>query len=983
MTSQESSNAHPSFRWLRNQYIHSLNLEVQAFEHRKTGALHYHMATDNPENVFLVALRTVPTDSTGVAHILEHTALCGSEKYPVRDPFFMMLRRSLNTFMNAFTSSDWTAYPFASQNRKDYFNLLDVYLDAVFFSRLDPLDFAQEGHRLEFAETGNAESELVYKGVVFNEMKGAMSSPVSLLWQTLSKYLYPTSTYHYNSGGEPDDIPDLDYDELLAFYKTHYHPSNAVFMTYGDIPAEQLQQKIEDNALVRFERLDRQISVDDEKRYHATVAVQECYASDEGGEAKTHHVLGWLLGQSTDLQKQLEAHLLSNVLLNDSASPLRQALETTELGSAPSPLCGLEDSNREMCFVCGLEGSEPDKAQQFEALVTGVLEQVAEQGIAQDRVEAILHQLELTQREIRSDGFPYGLQLILSGLPAAIHRGDPIDILNLDPVLEDLRESIKDPNYIKGLVKELFLENPHRVRLSLLPDMELDQRRQLAEAKRLAAIKAGLSDQQKQQIIKQSADLAERQEREDDVDILPKVGISDIPATLKIPLPEKASMIAGSPLNRYEEGTNGLVYQQVIHELPQLSEECLKILPCYSSCLTELGCGEMDYLQVQAWQSSVSGGISAHSQIRGAVDDEQNAKGYFTLSAKALARNHEKLSELICTTLTAPRFDELERIADLVAQKRAGAEQSVTGNGHVLAMNAACSGMSPVAELNYQLSGLAGIKSLKALDDSIKNTGTRAKSLSSLAERIAQIHEAITCSPRQFLLIGEPDTGDQFAAHIEQQWQPVNKVAAENGQGLLLSPVRKQVFQVWTTSTQVNFCAKAYPTVPPEHPDSAALTLLGEYLKNGYLHRVIREQGGAYGSSANQDSSVAAFRFCSYRDPRLQETLDDMDGALEWLMGESHKAHLLEEAVLGVIGSIDKPGSPAGEAKRAFHNNLFGRTPEQRSEFRQRILNVSLDDLLSVGSTYLQPEKASIAVVTNNGQVANISDRDKFEVFQL
>lgn len=983
MNSKESNRVHPAFRRLRSQYIDSLNLEVQAFEHHQTGALHYHMASDNPENVFLVALRTVPTDSTGVAHILEHTALCGSERYPVRDPFFMMLRRSLNTFMNAFTSSDWTAYPFASQNRKDYFNLLDVYLDAVFFSRLDPLDFAQEGHRLEFAETDNPDSDLVYKGVVFNEMKGAMSSPVSVLWQTLSKYLYPTTTYHFNSGGEPDEIPDLSYEQLKDFYQRHYHPSNAVFMTYGDLPVEQIQQKIEDNALSHFQRLDTQIRVANEKRYHAGVAVQEYYASDEGREAKSHHVLGWLLGQSTDLQKQLEAHLLANVLLNDSASPLRRALETTGLGSAPSPLCGLEDSNREMCFVCGLEGSDPEQAQQFEALVTEVLEQVAEQGIEQERVEAILHQLELTQREIRGDGFPYGLQLILSGLPAAIHRGDPIDILNLDPVLENLRESIRDPDYIKGLVKTLLLSNPHRVRLSLVPDAGLDQRRQLAEASRLEAIKVRLSEQDKQSIIEQSVALAERQQQEDDVDILPKVEVTDIPEILKIPLPDQTRTMTAGDLTHFTQGTNGLVYQQVIHELPQMPEECLDLLPCYTSCLTEIGCGELDYLQVQAWQSSISGGISAHSQMRGAVDDEQQTKGYFTLSAKALVRNHEPLSELVYTTLTKPRFDELDRIADIIAQKRAGAEQSVTGNGHLLAMNAACSGMSPVAALNCRLSGLAGIKALKTLDDSIKSAATRSGQLEKLTDRLAYIHRCISSSPRRFLLVSEPDTGDQFANHIERYWSDAEVSANTASQHLSLEPVRKQVFQIWITSTQVNFCAKAYPTVPPEHEDAAALTLLGEYLKNGYLHRVIREQGGAYGASANQDSAVAAFRFCSYRDPRLQETLDDMDGALSWMLEESHKPHLLEEAILGVIGSIDKPGSPAGEAKRAYHNSLFGRTPEQRTAFRKRILNVMLEDLQRVAYTYLQPEKASVAVVTSSANADLIRDRDQYQRFNL
>ena len=217
--SSSSTSTHPAFQLKRRETIDSLNITVEEYQHIKTGAAHYHLQADNTENVFLVGFRTMPKDSTGVAHILEHTVLCGSERYPVRDPFFMMIRRSLNTFMNAFTSSDWTAYPFASQNRKDYFNLLDVYLDAVFFSRLNPLDFMQEGHRLEFETPGDTSSNLVYKGVVYNEMIGSMASPVSTLWQTLTKHLFPTTTYHYNSGGDPEHIPDLTDANDIALFK--------------------------------------------------------------------------------------------------------------------------------------------------------------------------------------------------------------------------------------------------------------------------------------------------------------------------------------------------------------------------------------------------------------------------------------------------------------------------------------------------------------------------------------------------------------------------------------------------------------------------------------------------------------------------------------------------------------------------------------------------------------------------------------------
>ena len=409
---QAKSRAHPAFNWIRSERIESLNVTVEEYQHVKTGAMHYHIDADNSENVFLVAFRTVPMDSTGVAHILEHTALCGSKKYPVRDPFFMMIRRSLNTFMNAFTSSDWTAYPFSSQNKKDFNNLLDVYLDAAFFSRLDELDFLQEGHRVEFREPDNPQSELEFKGVVYNEMKGAMSSPVSVLWQTLSEHLYPTTTYHYNSGGEPQDIPDLTYQQLKGFYRTHYHPTNAIFMTFGDIPAFEHQQQFEDKALRHFDRLDVNIHVDDERRFSSPAVVEDVYAFDavEGTsqDHKTHHVLGWLLGHSTSLDEVMKSNLLSHVLLENSSSPLRKALETTSLGSAPSPLCGLEDSNYEMCFMCGIEGSEPDDAEAFEKLVIDVLQDVAENGVPQEHLEAVLHQLELSQREIGGEGYPYG-----------------------------------------------------------------------------------------------------------------------------------------------------------------------------------------------------------------------------------------------------------------------------------------------------------------------------------------------------------------------------------------------------------------------------------------------------------------------------------------------------------------------------------------------------------------------------------------------
>lgn len=973
------------FTKVREEKIESLDIKMVEYRHDKTGAVHYHLDSENDENVFLVAFKTVPMDSTGVAHILEHTSLCGSERFPVRDPFFMMIRRSLNTFMNAFTSSDWTAYPFASKNKKDFNNLLDVYLDAVFFARLDPLDFAQEGHRLEFEVMDDPNSNLLYKGVVFNEMKGAMSSPVSTVYDLLSRYLFSTTTYHYNSGGDPESIPDLTYDSLQEFYKTHYHPSNAVFMTYGDIPPAEHQENFQQKALHRFDRLEHSICVSNEKRRLAPLAVEEVYAVEEDAEAnppqnKTHLVVGWLLGKSTDIEERLRCQLLSDVLLDNSASPLRHALETTNLGTAPSRLCGLEDSNREMSFMCGLEGSNPDQARAFEKLVLECLEKVVREGVPQEDVEAMLHQLELHQREVGGGGYPYGMQLILSGLSTAIHGGDPVASLNIDPVLDKLRQEIKDPKFISNLVAQKLLHNQHRVLLTVKPDSELNNKKQLAEAEKLAQIKQSLTASEKQEIVALASALEKRQELNDDDSILPKVGLEDVPESLSVP-DGQSEDVAGLPLELYEQGTNGIIYQQVIYELPNLNEELLSVLPIYTSCVSELGIAGKDYLQVQSLQSRYTGGLSAYSSMRGAVDDEQAVKGYLVYSSKALARNVEPMSELLWQTINEVEFSEHNRLAELIAQQRAQMDQAITGNGHGLAMLAACSGMSPTAALGHRTSGLAGISAIRQLDDSFKSVSEGESNIAHLASKLSQVHELVKSAPKRFLLVGEKASLTSASAALKKYWQ---KEAAkdETMAGLSLAPVREQVKQIWLTSTQVNFVAKAYPSVPVEHEDSAALTVLGGYLRNGYLHTAIREKGGAYGSGALQDSATASFKFFSYRDPRMAETLKDFQSALDWLQQGEYEARLLEEAILGVVSDIDKPSSPAGEAKQAFHNKLFGRTAEQRRRFRSRVLQVTQQDLLRVANTYLTEDRASIAIITNKAHVDREGDLG-LQVFQL
>lgn len=973
----QPSHFHPAFEWHRSQHIPSLNVVMEEYSHRETGATHYHLSSENTENVFLVALRTVPMDSRGVAHILEHTALCGSKKYPVRDPFFMMIRRSLNTFMNALTSSDWTAYPFASKNPKDFNNLLSVYLDAVFFSRLDPLDFAQEGHRFEFSEMSNPDSALEYKGVVYNEMKGAMSSTNAVLWQTMCKYLFPTNTYHYNSGGEPDEIPDLSYQQLLDFYKTHYHPSNSVFMTFGDIPAAEHQQSFEELALSKFTRLDVKIEVTDENRYLAPLKIEEYYASEEPTENKNHVVMGWLLGHSTNLKELFEAQLLSGVLLDNSASPLLRALETSSLGSSPSPMCGLEDSNREMSFMCGLEGCAGDSTAAVEELIIQTLESVCKEGIPEEHIEAALHQLELSQREISGDSHPFGLQLILAGLSTATNRGDPIELLDIDPVLEHLRAQIKDKNFIPSLIKNLILDNSHRITLTLKPDADLASRKLNTEIEKLAAIKSSLSAQQSAEIIQRAEALAERQEQEDDPGLLPKVGLEDVPKKIEEPTRiEIALPRSKAEASFFAQGTNGLCYQQVVYQLPDISTDLLEILPLYTSCLTEFGIGKKGYMEIQSLQAQVSGGLNCFSSIRSNLNDVQKTHAIVSFSAKALVGNHRKLSQLLHDTITTVRFDEDQRLRELIEQICARKESSITAQGHGLAMSLASSKMSPTAQLSHNFGGLAGIQMLRKLRDSMKDEHARGE----LLQKFQRLHNEILNSTQQFLLIGEEEHQSALTAELDACWGTALNEGSPSS--LILKPVRASVREAWSTSTQVNFCAKAYPSVPSHHEDNAVLHVLAGFMRNGYLHRSIREQGGAYGGGAGQDANSASFRFFSYRDPRLLDTLTDFDRAVEWVVDANHSDNQLEEAILGVIASMDKPSSPAGEAKQAFYNHLFDRSLEHRMEFRKRVLATTEADLRRVAADYFDPAKASIGLISNKENLDHL-DLGDIEVINL
>ena len=931
------------------KYIKLLDLNAQIYTESEFNCKHIHLDSNNNEKVFMVAFRTIPEDSTGVAHILEHTALCGSKKYPVRDPFFMMIRRSLNTFMNAFTSSDWTAYPFATQNEKDFKNLLSVYLDSSFFPNLHELDFLQEGHRLEYVDN-KLNGDLEIKGVVFNEMKGAMSSISSQLWHGLSKHLYGSSTYKHNSGGNPENIIDLTHDYLVNFHKKHYHPSNATFFTFGNLDPTEIQDYINKNVLDRFLPSNEIISVKNEERISKPKTVTEFYNPIPDDEENHHIVLSWLLGESHNPVELLESYLISNILLDNSASPLRKALENTDLGKSLSPLTGLETDHKELVFAAGLEGVDSNRQLEVEELILNTLKNLVSNGISKRLVKSSLHQLEIKQREISGSGMPYGLQIMLSCLPACLHNDDPLKVLDLDSSFDEIKNNLKKENYIEDLIEKKIINNQHRVNYCLAPDVEFNKKNDIKIRKKIDKKSKKLSVQDKKRIIELTKDLKLRQEKSDNPEILPKVTKEDIPRVRTYP---KSESYKNDNKNFfYKVGTNGITYHSMILPCGPLTNDEFKVASLFANTLTDVGIDNKDYEEVQKIQSAITGGISANFTLIPNKAQSAHTLG-LKITSKCLEENEKEMQDLMIETAKNSNFSDKNRIKDMLNFISSDNERSLIQNGHILSMSNAGAQVNNISATNDFVSGLNFITNTSSLSKDID----KSSKIKNYIELLNNIKEKINPNP---MYTFTASSLDMDKSKIKYVFDDIND--SLNFQSYF--NIQEESVG-WITGAQVTYCAEAFPTVDFFHEDAPALSILGAVLRNGYLHSAIREKGGAYGAGAMQDSNNKIFKFFSYRDPRCTATFEEFKKSREWSL-KNISQEQLDEGILGIISSIDKPLSPFGEAMSDFSMNLDKKDLEKRLKIRSMVKNCKIDDLINVSQKYLFSDSRKSVIAGKN-----------------
>ncbi len=945
--------------------------EIQSFfyelTHPGTGARHIHISCQDTENTFSVAFKTVPRDSTGVAHILEHTVLCGSRKYPVRDPFFSMLTRSLKTFMNALTASDWTMYPFATQNKKDFYNLMEVYLDAAFFPRLDRLSFKQEGHRLEFETTGPGEPErLVYKGVVYNEMKGAMSSPDQVMVRSMLNALYPDTTYGHNSGGDPARIPDLSWDQLKAFHRHHYHPSNAFFYTYGNLPVAAHLEFIQEKVLAHFDPIHPDTNVASQPRWDAPREKTYYYPFDETDDPakKSQVCLAWLTADIRDSLEVLSLTVLEQVLLGNSGSPLHQALLDSGLGSTLSDGTGYDTDNKDTMFACGLKDTDPADADAIEKIIFDTLQDLAENGIDKELVESAIHQIEFHRKEVSNTPYPYGIKLLLRMSGDWFHHGSPVSALEVDPLIKTLFDELDKGPFLENQIRKYFLDNPHRVRMLLLPDQNMAKAEAKREQDALAKIRQSLKPEDLDRIKTDAKALADLQEAKENLSCLPTLEIKDIPP--KIQTMTETPGYDGTDALCYEQPTSGIFYLTTAFGLQALSSDLLPLVPFFCHSLPLIGTTRHSYHEIARLMDLYTGGmgLAISAGTRFADNQENECLPVMTFSAKCLSRNLIKMFALTDELLCENQFTDLKRLKQLLLEYRSNKEASVVANGHRYAISLASRSFNAAGVFNENWHGIHQVKMFKHLTEDLSNDR-----LAAIADDLARISGCLLKSNNMRAgLIGEADDIKAAIGQTENLKQHLGDGdnAGFGAPALDFSPV--PVREGWSTSSAVSFVAQTFQTHPITHEHAPALAVISKILRSMFLHREIREKGGAYGGFALYQMDSGIFCFASYRDPHIANTLKVYGAASNFIVSGDYTEEDIKEAILQVCADIDHPDTPNTAAGKAFYRKLAGLSDDIRNAFKQNLLKLNRDKVLETARAYFGPAMppASVAVISSN-----------------
>ncbi|MBN1649310.1 MAG: insulinase family protein [Spirochaetales bacterium] len=923
------------FTLMREEQIDEYQIRARLYFHDTTGARLLSLCNDDGNKVFSISFPTVPDNSKGTAHIMEHSVLCGSEKYPVKEPFIELVKGSVNTYLNASTWPDYTTYPCASNNEKDFYNLIDVYVDAVFHPRLTGNVLKQEGWHYELDDRNRP---LRYKGVVFNEMKGAYSSPEGYIFYKSNRKMLEGTGYQYSSGGEPEHIPELGFDEFMQFYRKWYHPSNAYIYFYGDDPEEKRLEKMA-GYLKGFE--EKKIILPDLASVSWSGEKNEVfsYPAQETQKNEYYRFTGWLLPDNRDPALLLGLGLLEQVLLGTQAAPLRKVLLESGLGTDITGN-GFELHFARTYFSLGLKGVKKENLEKVDKLMIDTLAELASKGIEPDDVHAALNTFEFRLRENNTGNIPRGLQHNGRILASWIHDDDPFSPLRFESALADIR---KKDAYFEALIREYLIDNGDRITFTAEPDPDFVTKYENEEAAKLASVKAGLDERLLDEIIAESSMLKKVQSEPDhpeDLARIPRLNLNDLDRKIRPIAIEPLHRDFGAPGYMHDIFTNGILYLDMGFDLHTVPARLLPLVPLFCRSLLLMGSRKEDYTALIRKIGIHTGGVRPVKLVTDRFGDS-DPLAMLVFRTKLTYSNIPLLKDIMATLFTGINWDNRERFRQILLEEKSEYEAGIIYSGHSIVISRLRAAFSQTDWLQEQFGGISYLHFLRM------TLGLLENDWKTLCNDLQELYSTVI--NRNTLILNLTMDGK----HCEAVKEHIAGIAG-------LVPERRAVPADWTvrfdgrneilaTSTQVNFVGTGMVLAENMNEYSGVMLLVKKILSTDYLWNTVRVKGGAYGAFAAYNELNRTFSLVSYRDPLLAGTFKAYQAVPAYLQNFKPDKNELEKIKIGVIGSLDAPLLPDMQGYVSFRRQLAGISDVCRQEIRDSVFDAGEEDFHRIG----------------------------------
>ena len=955
----EINEVYSGFRLDRIERIDEINGTAYEMKHEKSGARLIYIDSPDSNKVFNIAFRTTPHNSTGVAHIMEHSVLCGSRKFPLKEPFVELVKGSLNTFLNAMTYPDKTMYPVASKNDKDFHNLMDVYLDAVFYPRVreDAEIVMQEGWHYELE---NADDELTYKGVVFNEMKGVYSSPDSVLERQMMRELFPDTTYGVDSGGDPDYITDLTYEEFQEFYRVHYHPSNSYIFLYGDMNIEEQLAFLNDEYLSHFDAIEVHTEVALQAPFTEGKVVSYPYSvgSEETTDNRTLHSFAYVLPDVTP-EHSLAFEVLTHALLTSPAAPLKQALVKAGIGSDVSGY--YLDSIRQPMWTVQATGSNLDKQADLQRIVESTLQDLCDKGLDKELLEASLNSIEFALRESDFGGRPIGLAYIIRMMDNWLYDNDPLELLHYEEALTNIRNGLAG-TYFEDLIRHSILNNNHKVLVSIYPERGLQERKDAEVKEHLAAVKANMTTEEIDAIVEQTNRLKIRQETPDSDEALasiPLLELSDLNPNMEA-VERRESKIGNTTVHFVPTFTKGINYVGLYFKLNCLTEEELFYADILSDILGRVDTSERGYEALAKDINMNLGGLSSDITAISKDGKRDEFTPLMIVRAKALHTKLPDLCRLINEVVQKADYSDDSRLTELVQESKAIWDNEAFRRGNSIVSQRVMAQVSAVGK--FRDNGNLGYY------QKISELASNPAALPLLPEKLAEVARKIfRANNVDIMFVGEEGELEAFKNLMKPLVETWDTTELSND---VLQITRLSGNDGIVTAGKVQYVAQGGNFIDHGFKHVGPMSVLETILRYEYLWIRIRVQGGAYGAFANfyDDGNMI---FCSYRDPNLLETLDVYKELPQYLRDFTLTDREMRKYIIGTMSSLDLPMTPALRGPRAMGMYFSGAKLEDKVEFRKQVIVCKPDDIVALADV--------VEPVLNDNHICTMGNEQKIK----